>query len=258
MKHEKTDPVAFSIVFQLIVGSIIGLFALFKGFVVHPITSHWVNFMLMIVLYGIGNICVFNALKRIEASEATVLFSTTALWSAAAAVLFLHEQFSIQQTFGMFLILLSVYLVSWRPHKARLSSGEIYGLLAAAAFGISFINDAFIVKSADVPSYLTIAFIAPALGIWLVKPSATKYMKHLFEKKIIFKLLLLGVLYAIASISIFLAYQLGNNAAQIGSLTKISTIITVIFAIIFLGERDFLLRKFLGALVSIIGVILLT
>ena len=70
------------------------------------------------------------------------------------------------------------------------------------------------------------------------------------------KLGMLSILYAASAITIFSAYQVGRNAAQIAPLNQTSTILTVILAIIFLKERSQLVRKLLGGLLSFIGIVL--
>ncbi len=82
-------------------------------------------------------------------------------------------------------------------------------------------------------------------------------MKPLLEEKTLLRLGILGVFYAVSAITIFLAYQVGRNAAQIAPLNQTATIVTVILAIIFLNERSDLARKIIGAIVSFIGVVLI-
>jgi uncharacterized membrane protein len=74
---------------------------------------------------------------------------------------------------------------------------------------------------------------------------------------LVWKLILLGCLYAISAATIFLAYQYGRNAAQIAPINETSTILIVILAAIFLKERSQLLRKLFAAAISVLGVLLI-
>jgi drug/metabolite transporter (DMT)-like permease len=256
LKNDKSDPIAYSIVFQLLTGILIGIYAMFNGFATPNLVPLIPNLILMTILYGAGNVFIFSALKMIDAAEFTIVFASRALWTIIGAIIFLKESFSMQQTLGTILIILSIVLVSWKKQKFTFSKGFIFSVLAALSFGLAFTNDAFIVNNFDVPSYLTIAFILPSLAVWVIYPKSTAKMKPLFEKKTLLKLGLLGVFYAVSAITIFLAYQVGKNASQIAPLNQTATIITVVLSVIFLKERTDLLRKLLGAIISFVGVVL--
>lgn len=256
LKNDKSDPVAYSIVFQLLTGILIGIYAVFNGFTTPNLVPLIPNLILMTILYGAGNVFIFSALKMIDASEFTIVFASRALWTIIGAMIFLKESFSAQQALGTILIISSVVLVSWKKQKFSFSKGFIFSVLAALSFGLAFTNDAFIVNNFDVPSYLTIAFILPSLVVWAIYPKSTAKMKPLFERKTLLKLGLLGLFYAVSAITIFLAYQIGKNASQIAPLNQTATIITVVLSVIFLKERTDLLRKLLGAIISFAGVIL--
>jgi len=257
LKNDKSDPIAYSIVFQLLTGILIGIYAVFMGFNTPNLVPLIPNLILMTILYGAGNVFIFSALKIIDASEFTIVFASRALWTIIGAIIFLKESFSSQQALGTILIILSVVLVSWKKQRFTFSKGFVFSILAAASFGLAFTNDAFIVNNFNVPSYLTIAFIVPSLAVWAIYPKSTVKMKPLFERQTLSKLGLLGIFYAISAITIFLAYQVGKNASQIAPLNQTATIITVVLSVIFLRERSDLLRKLLGAIVSFVGVVLI-
>jgi len=256
MKGKNSDPIAFSIVFQLLVGILTGTYACIKGFNLPNLVPFIPNLILMALLYGLGNALVFKALKTIDASEFTIIFASRTLWIVIGAVIFLKESFSLQQFLGTVLIISSIILVSWKRKKIVIGGGIWTALLAAVVMGAAFTNDVFIVSSFDVPSYLTLAFIVPALVVWALYPKSTKAMKLIFEKQNLMQLLVLAVIYSGAAISIFLAYQVGKNASQIAPLNQTSTILTVLLSMIFLGERSDYLKKVIGAVVSFIGVLL--
>ena len=255
LKNNKVDSVAFSIIFQLFTGILILVYALIRGFSTPNLIPLLPNLALMIILYGAGNVLIFKALKAVEASEFTIVFATRSLWTILAAILFLGESFSSKQLLGTGFILSSVALVSWQK-GLKLNRGTLISLLAALVFGLAFVNDAFIIRNFDVPSYLALAFIFPALAIWAITPASTGKMKSMLTNDFLQKLSLLGVLYATSAITIFLAYKVGRNAAQIAPLNQTATIVTVVLAIIFLKEKAQLARKIIGAIFSFIGVVL--
>lgn len=259
LKNDESDPIAYSIVFQFLTGTIIGIYALTRSFTTPHLVPLIPNLFLMVILYAASNIFIFRALKIVDASEFTIVFASRALWIIIGAIIFLKESFSLQKTLGTFLIILSIILVSYKGKKISINKGFIFSILAAAFFGLVFINDAFIINNFNfnVLSYLTIIFIIPSLAIWVIYPKSIMKMKPLFKKQTLPKLILLSILYAISAITFFSAYKVGKNASQIAPLNQTTIIVTVILSIIFLKERSNLLRKLLGAVISFIGVILL-
>lgn len=255
LRNNKVDPVAFSIVFQLFTGVLVLMYALLRGFSFPNLVPLLPNLALMIVLYGAANILIFKALKVVEASEFAIIFAIRSLWTILAAVLFLGESFSSKQFLGTGFILSSVALVSWQK-GLKLSRGTLISLVAALVSGLAFANDAFVVRNFDVPSYLVIAFFLPALAVWAVNPTSTSKLKSMLTKDFLYKLGLLGIIYAVSAVTIFSAYQVGRNAAQIAPLNQTATIVTVVLAIIFLKEKTQLARKIIGAIVSFVGVVL--
>jgi drug/metabolite transporter (DMT)-like permease len=257
VKNEDSDPIASSIVFQVVTGVVIGVFAFTQGFKSFDIKPILFNLIAMAFLYGIGNAFLFQAFKYSEASKVSVLFASRALWSIIAAIFFLSEVFNATQAFGTLLIISSIVIISGSSLKFKFDRGEISALLAAISFGLAFVNDAFIVRNLDVPTYLTLAFIIPGLLVGLLFPKSLKNIPQFLKPAKLARLILLGIIYGISAITIFLAYQKGNNAAQIAPLQQTTTILTVILAIIFLRESSNILKKIAAAVISAIGIILL-
>ncbi len=258
LRDRNSDPIAYSIVFQLVIAILIGIYALLNGFKLPAdMGPFWGNFLAMIVLYSLSNVFIFKSLKLIEVSEYTILFATRVLWGVAGGILVLGEAFSPRQVFGTLIIFISVAIVSWRSKAIKFGRGEIYALLAAAFFGSAFVNDALIIRrNFDVPSYVAIAFLLPGLAVWLINPRAVVGIKRLVSSKLFIKFILWAAIYAISAVTAFMAYNVGRNAAQLAPLNQISTILIVLLGIVFLKERAFLARKILGATLSFIGVIL--
>ncbi|MCC7304107.1 EamA family transporter [bacterium] len=94
LKHEKVESISFSIYFQLCVAFVASLIILItKGKIEIPNFSQiFPSVLVMAVLYALGNVAIFSALARIEASKFTVLFSLKTLFAVViATVLFLRD-----------------------------------------------------------------------------------------------------------------------------------------------------------------------
>lgn len=256
-QDDKSDPVAYAIVFQILVAMLIGIFAFFHGFHMPNLLAFLPNILVMMVLYAISNVMTFKALSLIEASEFTVFYATRAIWTILSAVFFLGEHFSILQFAGTLLILVSVLLVTYKKKKFVINKGILFVLLGSFFLGIAFTNDAYLLRYYDLSSYLVLSFFLPSLPLLFLYPKSVKHMKNFLRMSVMLKMVSFCTLYAVAALAVYGAYQVGRNAAELGAISQFATILTVLLAIVFLKESTYVLRKIIGAVLAFIGVVLI-
>lgn len=257
MKEEQSDPVAYAIVFQLSVSFVVSIYAFYRGFRFPPLQPFLPCIGLMTALYGFGNIAFFRSFQLSEASEVSVISSSRSLWTLLVAILFLGESLTSVKLLGTFLVVLGVALVSWKPGRFKLQEGYAFALLASVLFGIALANDMFLLRSFDLFSYTTIAFLFPAVFLILIKPKSVKKIKLFFDRRRLVKMVVLAIVYGGAALAMGASYQAGGEASQIAPITQSSVILTVLLAAVLLKERSNLLNKIAGAIAVFLGVVLL-
>lgn len=257
MSDKKRDPIAFTLVFQFLTASVIGIYALLHGFHMPNVVAFWPNFLAMMVLYGFGNIFIFSALGVMEASEFTIIFALRSLWTVLVAVFFFHESFVFLQIIGSLCIFMSIMLISYKKHTVRATKGTVYALLASLCFGLAFANDAYLVRHFDVASYQCISFFLTGLLLIPMYSFSLKKIKFLFSRKRFSQILLLSTTYGISVVTALLAYKYSSHAAEIASLSQTTTIVTVVLAMLFLKETAGLFKKIISVSVAFIGILLI-
>lgn len=258
MKKENSHAIAFSIMYQFITGIFIFIYALYNGFKLPNILHLAPLITSIFTFYIIGNICLFNALKRIGISEYKIIYSLRPVVTVLASIIFLGEIITPHQIIGAILILIGVVIVSWQSKKLKIfNQGAIFTLIAAIAYGLALTGDTFVVRDIDVASYQTFAFIIPSFTMFLIFPSSKTHLKKMFNFSVFSKLFILCIFQALATITVFTAYKIGRNNVQIAPLTQLSTIVIVLAGIIILKERKNIFQKIIGAILSFLGVILL-
>ncbi len=257
LKEKNSDTIAYAIVFNFICAILISVVSLKNGFILPDIKEYYLNFGLMAVVYTASQVLVFKASKTIGASDLIIFSATRALWTIGAALLFLGETLNTPKVIGTILVLFSVLYISAEKKRIKLNKGHIYALLAAFCIGIGFVNDAYILRNADAVSYGALAFIFPALLTLIVFPRSALKLKYYLNLGILMKIFLLGIFYSIGLIASYLAYQAGGSASQIVPIGQSVVIVTVTLSILFLGERENLLKKLIAAILVSIGVLLL-
>jgi uncharacterized membrane protein len=101
------------------------------------------------------------------------------------------------------------------------------------------------------------AFALPATVTLLFQPKIVGDVSRLFRLDKIFRVGMIAIFYAFATISMYLAYQAGGNISQIGPVGQISTVVTVIAAIFILKEKTNIWQKIFGAVLAVIGALLI-
>ena len=91
----------------------------------------------------------------------------------------------------------------------------------------------------------------------LLQPKVIAKLKYYFQVDKAVKIFLVSLFDAFGMLALYLAYQVGRNASVIGPLSATRVIVTVILAMVILRERNNITNKILGAIIAIIGVILL-
>ena len=257
LKDDKIDPIAYSIFFQFIAGFLIGAYGFILGGMTFSNMKPLIfNIILMILLWSFSNIFSFKALKTIEASEYTIIFTSRTLFTVITSAIFLGNILTHKQILGGLLIIIATVLAVYKNTKFKFKIGELYALLGAMAFGFETTNDKIILSSFKLYPYVTIAYLFPALFMLFLFPKSILRMKDILNKKRIFKVLLFCGLLAISSLAFFSALQIATNASQVVILNQVTTIVIVLMGIIFLKERDNMPRKLLAAILSVVGVIL--
>ncbi len=258
LKDEESEPVSFSIFFQIGVAIITCILVLLvKGKVTMPnLTDISWNILLMTALYALSNIFIFKSLKVTEASRFTVIFSSKTLFAVLGASLFLRESLSPIQWFGAILIISGVIVVSLKDIHLKLGKGDLLAFSAAILFGLANTNDRVLVKFFDPYSYVILGFFLPGLLIAVLNPSKISKLKIYFKKSFIFKMVLLCTLYGLSAVAFFAALQATPNSSQAFAINAFSGVLTVILSIILLKERDHISRKIAGAILSLAGLLL--
>lgn len=257
LSKDKLDPYAYVVVFQVTVGVILTVVALFVGFKLPNIEQYLLPAIVSIIAFGLGHIAYAKTLQLVEASAFSVLFATQAVWIMLFGILFFNESLTLIQVLGTTLILASVLLLVKRLSALQFDQGTLFGLLTGLLFGVAILCWSYVGRYTDPISWAAISFIATAFVAYLVRPNTISKMPQLFTGKILPKLIVLGVLYAIGSLTMLYAYREGTFSI-VTPLRQTSIIVTVILALIFLkAERTRIPRKLIASALCFFGVVLI-
>lgn len=257
LKESNSYPIAYSLVFQLVNAVLIGLFAVATGqWELPPLGPLLLNLLLMGALYAVANICIFTALKKMEASKFTILFASRGFFTILASSLLLREVLSTTQFIGAILIFSGIVVINLHSRKLKFEKSDILAFIAAIGFGLANTNDRVLLSQMNVYVFCVLSFLLPTVLIAVAYPRELKNLHVFLQPKLFTKMMLLCVIYAASAVSFFIALQIAPNSSQIAAINLTSVIFIVLLAIVFLKERASLAKKILGALLSFVGLLL--
>lgn len=255
--RDKTDPFAYAVVFQSIVGVLLMAFTFFYGFRLPNIESLIIPATISVVCFGLGHIVYAKTLQVVEASVFSVLFATQAIWIMMLGILLFSEHLTILQIVGSVLIFLAVGLLIKNIRSLSIDRETLLGLLTGLLFGIAITGWSYVGRHTDPLSWAAISFVATAFVAFLARPQTIYKMKPLFSGNVFSKLMLLGIFYAVGSVTMLFAYKYGTFTL-VSPLRQTSIIVTVLLALAFLPtERNRIKQKIWAAAICFVGVALI-
>lgn len=201
---------------------------------------------------------LFKALQQLEASEVTILSTLRVIVTIIASIIFLQETFNEQKILGAITIIVATILVTNLKKGFKVNKGVIYVLLMSLFSGIAIVFDSLSVKHYNVFWYDSLQNFLSGFIVLTFYPKALKQRKHFTQPKVFRYMLLLVVLSAGQGISYLFALTTPGVTAQASSIRQASVIVTVVLAVIFLNEKDHLMRKIIAALLVTFGIFLLS
>ncbi len=258
MRKESANPYVLIILQQIIGTLILIIYGIFFGFNFPNLISLIPNLLLLGFLYGVGNILVFNGLKKVEASEVNILSGFQILTVTSLGFILLHEEFNIGRVLGILLIFLGSLVVLNNNFKIKFSKHHLLIIIGMIFFGLATINDAYMINNFDsIPSFMLLSFIFPIIPVLIYKPSEISHLNIYFRSKIFIVIFITSLSLAFGGIAYYLSYKSGGDISQISPITQFSLIIAEIIAILFLNERSNLRNKMIGSILAFVGILLL-
>lgn len=255
LHQNKSDPIAYGIVFQALVGIVTLCYALAIGFRSPDFIKYWFPILLTFLLYAAGTVVGAYTLQKIQASIYSVLFATNAIWVMIISLPLFNAHISSIQLVGVGLIFVGACFLIENGGQLKLDHGILLGLLTGLIYGLATVVWVYVDKHADPASWSAISFIGPAALLLIARPASVHKMKPFLNKKVFYRMAILGILYSISALTILMAYKNGN-ASLIAPLQQTSIVTTVLLAVIFLRERNRLWQKAAATALCFLGVLL--
>lgn len=255
MKDRASDPYTQTIVMYGLAGIGSLMLSLYLGRFHYQVTTN--QFLLFIPLACFisgGSVLLFKGLQTLGASESSILKSVQNLWVVIGAFILLGEPFSMMKVAGTIVIMLGICIALWKRNQLTFGRGSLLVIISTLLYSSSDLLSLYFVRDFDPLSLLVYISFLPVIVLLILKPKTVKKIPFYFKPRRALVIVVLSLIDIVGTLSVYMAYQVGRNAAQIGPLMGTITIVSVLIAIIFLKERDNMRNKLIGALIVVVGV----
>ena len=218
----------------------------------------WVYFFLCLscVFYAMNNWMMANVRKNLEASVIGIIQQSYTVLMTLAGFFLYNEGANVLKVLGILLIIAGNVLVFY--HSSRKSLKYVYlGLLAYTCNVVAGLIDIGYSGEFNLGFYTAFLYFIPALFILIGSRAKLKSIVDEFKRANKRNYFITGFCWGIHYLVLLLAYQFGDVSvvAPLASLTVFSN---VLVGYIWLRERDRPIRKFIAALMAILGVVLIS
>lgn len=255
-KYLRATTIVFNLFGALLAIALFVILGGYKNFTWPKLSEAWIYMIIAVLFYGLFERGRFKASKLLDASTLSVVAYISLAVAFIGSLLIYNEVLTSQKIFGVILIIFSLALVSLQNnvHKKITLKGILYSVLVFTYLGIAWMLDK---KGATFFTANTYSILVWVLPLGVVYFPSVKSKEISYElKRTSWKVGLLAALNVVGYYFQLEALRLGD-ATRVIPYVQLSTLLTVLFGIFILGEKDHLLQKIVAAVIGLAGAYLL-
>jgi drug/metabolite transporter (DMT)-like permease len=254
-KNSKNDG-ALTVLLQLLGGVYVLVFVPFFKMQFSTTISTYIFLGIAIIFYAISDRVNTTARRGLEVSVYSILGQLSTAFVIAWGIIFFKEEIIIKKLLGALLILFGNVFVLFKKGKFEWNKYIIFSLIGNLSLSIGISIDVGISEQFNLPIYVALNLIIPALLIMLVESIKLSTVITEFREGNKKAILIVGLSWGMMTVAMLRAYQFGT-VTTIAPLCALTTILNVFVAYFALKEKDFLWKKVLAAMIVIVGILLI-
>lgn len=254
----KEDTLSYSFIFQMI-GCVFFIPLMIMDFTFPDNLFPWVIVLFACIVWALETFVAFEAYIHVPVSVRSPLDEVRVIFLLILSVIFLAESLSIEKVLGTILVFIGIFTLTYQKgnflNKIR-EKGIMLVFLSAFLYSIASILDKAALKYFSAGTYGFLVYFVPAIMFIPFITNKKAEIGNLFKNSIFLVL--------VSAFVSFLAYFFRLKAFSLADvslvfpITRLSVLIGVISGIIFLKERENILRKIIASIIVIIGVVLIS
>ena len=255
-KNQKNDG-AMAVLAQIISGVSVLVLIPFFEFKFPTDWKVWGLLGLAIIFYAINDRIHATTRKNLDVSTENILNQLSKVFMIVTGIVFFKEDIILIKILGGLLIILSNVLLVFNKGKFVFNKYVLLQLLRTLFYTIALSLDVGISEQFNLPIYIALTFLVPALLIILFERIPPKKIVEEYKEGNKKAITITGLSWGLSVIFGLRAYQYGE-VTTIAPLSALALLFNVIFAYVFLKEKNDIIKKVVAAIGVIAGVILIS
>ncbi|MCA9382914.1 DMT family transporter [Candidatus Dojkabacteria bacterium] len=256
--NKTKDPIAAVVVFQVLAGLLFLPLSLFDTPKADINADSVLLTVAAILCYTFFNVLGFKSFKYLDVSVAGILSQTTVIVTFIGGLIVFNEDATSMKVIGVLLVILGnviIHINSDADTKVKMK-GVILRLAASLMLALGILIDAKNLENFSIPVYGFLTYLIPGLisYIFIVK-SFDKIKADFSPNKLLF--LVMSAMATSGYYFLLKSFTTDLDKTISAPINSSSSMLVVIWGIIFLKETDKLTKKIIAGIIVFLGVVLL-
>ena len=215
----------------------------------------YLTFFIACVFYAITDRVNTTVRKHIDVSSFAIISELSTVFIVIIGFAVLKEAFTFTKALGALIVLAANFALLYQKGHIKLTKYTNLAIFAQLAFSVALSIDISISDHFNLPFYIFLSLLIPACIIATAEKLSVRTLRHEWFQVNKLYFCITGISWGLLIFFMLRMYVLGP-VTTLAPIAATSVLLNVLVAALFLGERSHIQKKFLLAIVVIIGVVL--
>lgn len=231
-----------------------GIIAIFDWKLI--LTYHsFIIFLLLSLTEWIAAYWYMKMHQHAHLSISSILSRTRLIWVPIIAFFLVQESLKTPEYLGIIILFIGLSIVV-SPKKLFVDKGALYANLSAFVIALNIVITKMALPYGSNGVINGAMSLIPALLYPFIIPDSMKRLTKIFQNNLPLKFIAIAC--NIISIYVFTQALRVGDSGKVTAIYQGMIIVSILAGIIFLKEREDILKKLLGAAITIVGVVILS
>ncbi len=217
----------------------------------------WGALILASIFYAANDRIGATVKKYLDVSFFTIIWQLSNVFLIIVGFVIFKEIPTLEKILGAFLIIAGNIIVTFRGFKGKLNKYFLLAILVEFVFTVAVSIDVGISDQFNLPMYVSLTLIIPTMINFFFQRSSIKSIISDLQGVNKRDFWIFGFIWGIMVVSILSAYQ-RMDVSFVSPIIALSMLFSVFIGVVFNKEHDYLIQKFIAAILALMGVILLS
>lgn len=247
---------ASTVILEIISGLVLILFIPFFPLKLPADIRPYLLLFLASCFYALNDRLQTSVRRNLDVSVFSIMGQLFRVFLVLYGIFLFGEKIMLNQIIGAAMIFVGTALLFYKKKRFQLNKYVLFSVIASACLATALIIDVDISRGFNLPFYIIVTLIVPAIIISITGKISIKDLKFEFNTDRRKYYIIVGAAWALSMLFTIRSLQLGK-VSLVAPLQTLSVLLNVILAYFLLKERENLLKKIILVCVITAGVFII-